>query len=936
MSAIEHSLQPLASEKNRRTVFVIHGMGGMGKTQLAVQYARKHRTHYSAIIWVNANSRAQLHQSLLSFLHRVPVEQLPSYLAAALKPNTQEVSEDESTTEVKYDVIEKEVQLWLSQLENSRWLMIVDNVDTEKERPFSAELAFPKVLQMFPPGDNGSIIITTRLVELKAKFQKGVKLTQMNHTDAKAILQQKLSEDGQYPWSDGCATLTNYLDSEALVETLAGLPLALAQASAYIEQTGITTAEYLDWYQRKWRTWMEFQAKFRLEDYGERSILTTWKMSYDQVLQQSQAAAGLMRLWAFLDCNDIQPDMVRSAKVLEDYATLPSWIQYLAEGELAFVEVIGTLYNFSLVDVKLYGNGQVSGYAMHPVLHNWCPYLGNDEDRLEMCWLAMRLLGASVPTGRSVYRNADRQLLPHILQLYRRIEENGYNPRTENEALAIISVLGVLIRQDRLAESRTMTKMVLEESVKKLGLLNAVTLSAYHHMGWIETEEGNLTAAAEMYQIALEGKTERYGPQDHSTLKTIRNLGHLLMKQRRYSEAIRLYDQAMPFSDLNSNHPSDLNTTAYCDILDSLGSAFMNIGLKGLAKAAFQFALSAKEQLLGKEHTSTLDTVRNFALLLGVDGSFEYAEILLRRCLRGQEKAEALGPYHPETATTMRDLGNLLVDMDQGEEAESLLSRALKIRENEFGALDQRTIDVQLDLRSLPVARHYMPSPTAPPPTGRTSLSIKAPPLRRAHPSLPRSDGPIFRSSHDIASVKSSRKTSRTTSRKNAGEVHPPLPEAQKLLDPSSLDAYAGFESLLPEVPPKLEKTAIQPPPRPVPRSETISPIPWPLESAMTSEECRNWDLGGQKTLYESRPRSQIKTPASQVSGSGRSTPRRTGNTLAFPNAGKRRSKALTVRQEEASGNSTPSYMASTASSRSRNSGSGLTLLGEDETLYND
>lgn len=193
---MEQELQPLQTETKRRTVFVVYGMGGMGKTQLAVQYARVHRAHYSAVIWVNGNSKAQLLESLLSFISRIPTEQIPLSLAAALRPNAQELSDDESVASVKYEVVEREFQRWLSQAGNSRWLMIVDNVDTEKEHPFSVELAFPRVLQMLPPGDNGSIIITTRLVELKAKFQRGIKLTQMNNTDAKAILQQKLSESG--------------------------------------------------------------------------------------------------------------------------------------------------------------------------------------------------------------------------------------------------------------------------------------------------------------------------------------------------------------------------------------------------------------------------------------------------------------------------------------------------------------------------------------------------------------------------------------------------------------------------------------------------------------------------------------------------------------------------------------------------------------------
>lgn len=195
MMSLEQQLQP--TEKTHRTVFVIYGMGGMGKTQLAVQYARKHSVHYSAIIWVNGNSRGELHQSLLSFVSRIPSEQLPNDVVRVLHTNSQELSDEESISDIKDQMIQEAMRTWLSQKGNVNWLMIMDNVDTEKDYPDSAELAFSRILDAFPYGDNGSIIITTRLVQLKTMFARGMKLAKMSDADAKAMLQQKLNVEGK-------------------------------------------------------------------------------------------------------------------------------------------------------------------------------------------------------------------------------------------------------------------------------------------------------------------------------------------------------------------------------------------------------------------------------------------------------------------------------------------------------------------------------------------------------------------------------------------------------------------------------------------------------------------------------------------------------------------------------------------------------------------
>lgn len=183
-------------------MYVVHGMGGMGKTQLAIEYARRHAHEYSATIWVNGNTKAQLHQSLLDFLHRVPTEQLSSHLIPVLKQSPDD-SGGEEASDIKHDIVVKEVKRWLSMKANRRWLMIVDNVDREHEVGFSSpsEPPFASVVKLFPRAEHGHIIVTSRLSSFKAQFSHGLKLTEMSSEDARAILKQRLTEHGKFPRS---------------------------------------------------------------------------------------------------------------------------------------------------------------------------------------------------------------------------------------------------------------------------------------------------------------------------------------------------------------------------------------------------------------------------------------------------------------------------------------------------------------------------------------------------------------------------------------------------------------------------------------------------------------------------------------------------------------------------------------------------------------
>jgi NB-ARC domain len=146
------------SDPSDRKVLVLGGMGGIGKTQMAIRYAKRHHTSYSSVFWVNATSESALRISL----RRLAPQILPG----------------ETIEQLGDDQLWAQISLWLSKLENSRWLLIFDNYDDPNQY---------QIEQYYPFVAYGSIIITTRQPDRVNGYQIKVQLM-TNDEDSLNIL----------------------------------------------------------------------------------------------------------------------------------------------------------------------------------------------------------------------------------------------------------------------------------------------------------------------------------------------------------------------------------------------------------------------------------------------------------------------------------------------------------------------------------------------------------------------------------------------------------------------------------------------------------------------------------------------------------------------------------------------------------------------------
>jgi tetratricopeptide (TPR) repeat protein len=432
-----------------------------------------------------------------------------------------------------------------------------------------------------------------------------------------------------------------------VLELLHGLPLALTQAGSYMRETNTSAATYAKHYSRTWGQLVKSEGRFPLQEYGDRSVLTTWTISYEQVQRQSEEAACLLRLWGFLDSGEVWYELIAAGSDLAAGTDVPAWLLAIAQDELAFSEAMGLLSRYSLAE----GKDGTDSHSMHSVLHRWCRYLVGKEEQQELGCLAAGLVASSVPSKSDAeFGKKRKQVMAHGLCVSSWIEEHsGWDKERVVEGsrwLGCFYKLGCLLDDEDRQRAEQMYQRALEGYERKYGPGHALTLNTVNKLGMLYANQDRREEAEQMYQRALEGyeKTER--PEHTSTLDTVNNLGVLYVDLGRIEEAEQMYRRALEGygKALGPDHVSTLNT------VDNLGLLYTNLGRVQEAEQMYQRALAGKKKAWGAEHTSTLNTVNNLGDLYADLGRLDEAEKLYQRALGGYAKAispENLMTYVP-------------------------------------------------------------------------------------------------------------------------------------------------------------------------------------------------------------------------------------------------------------------------------------------------
>ncbi|CAM1503382.1 Fc.00g081580.m01.CDS01 [Cosmosporella sp. VM-42] len=719
-----------------RKIFVLFGLGGVGKTQLSIDFARRHQAAFSSVFWLDGRSEDQLKRSIAGCIARIPEGQVPG--TSRRWAGSHAHSQDELDDAVR------SVMKWLERPDNSDWLLIFDNVDQDWIGQEARTGAYNPMRYL--PGDHGSVLITTRLSRL-AQLGESRRLGQVSLALGRAIIEKwfggKLAESYAIAGS-GC---------DDLLELLHGLPLALAQAGSYLRETGVDAATYVRIYNEQWAELMgPCDASSRpLVDYNQGSVRTTWTISFKEIERRSTNAAKLLRLWAFLDNKQLWHGLLA---VTADGGGLqdrwPDWLSEMGSNVVRFLDAVGVLLRppmgvvpgRAVAGERMGKAGARGGGAVRADAGNegvlggaaetdstrrngaemdtkGSEQVGKFQEAEAMYKLALegseKALGRDHTSTLDTVNNlgilyADQGKLSEAKAMYKRALEGREKAlgRDHISTLTMVNNLGVLYAdQGKLPKAEAIYKQALEGCEKALGRDHILTLDIVNNLGVLYADQGKLPEAKAIYKRALEGSEKAVGWDYTSTLYTVYNLGVLYTDQGKLPEAEAIYKQALEGSEkaLGRDHISTLTT------VNNLGVLYAGQGKLPEAKAMYKRALEGREKALGRDHTSTLDTVYNLGVLYADQGKLPEAEAMYKRALEGREKA--LRRDHTSTLNTVYNLGVLYADQGKLPEAEAMYKRALEGSEKALGRDHTSTLDIVYNLGVLYADQGKLPEAKA-------------------------------------------------------------------------------------------------------------------------------------------------------------------------------------------------------------------------------
>ncbi|WP_229424372.1 tetratricopeptide repeat protein [Moorena producens] len=233
------------------------------------------------------------------------------------------------------------------------------------------------------------------------------------------------------------------------------------------------------------------------------------------------------------------------------------------------------------------------------------------------------------------------------------------------------------------------------EIYKQLGENHPDVATSLNNLGLVYYSMGRYDQAEPLYQQALEMSKQLLGENHPHVASSLNNLAALYDSMERYDLAEPLYQQALEMYKqlLGENHPDVASS------LNNLALLYDSMERYDLAEPLYQQALEMYKQLLGKNHPDVATSLNNLAGLYYSMGRYDQAEPLLQQAL--EMRKQLLGQNHPDVATSLNNLGNLYRLTGRYDQAEPLYQQALEIAEGRLGSNHHNTVNIRKNLESL-------------------------------------------------------------------------------------------------------------------------------------------------------------------------------------------------------------------------------------------
>ena len=682
LSDLHTRLSDTSAQKYNHRV-ALYGCGGIGKTQIAIEYTYRYAKFYENVFWISAKDQSAL---LAGF------QDMANVTGCALQGlNLEEQA--------------KVVLVWLQQ--HGNWLLVLDNLDD-----------IYVVKGYLPEMSKGRhTLITTRNPFSKDIPAEGFEIPLFGSDEAIELLRIR----SEIAPSDFEAEVA----SEIVFE-LDHLPLAIEQAAAFIRKAVKSLSEFLFIYRKSRKAFL--QRTPAGNDTYSNSLAATFLLSFNKLkeMETGLRATKMLQLLSFLNPDGILIEVLRtgSEQPVHPFGALIS-------DDLMFYETVETLAQFSLV--RRYGDMLIVHRLIQAVVKDGlteseiCAWRAKIVDMCDIALPRKVMIDEPFPNdvlplsrlvstqflsplldaaeicnekaattlrrfgwfleGDGKYDDSER-LVQQSVMIYKRL----FGEECENCLMGMNRLARIYVLQGRLKEAESLARQVLEVSKRVLVEEHSGTLEAKDSLAIIYSRMGEFTEAVTLGEAVLEARERIFGEEHPETLNTKTNLALIYSEMGKLREAMMLEESALEGKKmtLGDEHPSTLTTKA------NLAATYWEMGRLREALAMEESVLEAREKILGEAHPDTLRAKANLAMTYKGTGRLKEAMALEENVLEARDTI--LGEAHPSTLGAKANLAATYWDMGRLREALAMEESVLEAREKILGEAHPSTLRAKANL----------------------------------------------------------------------------------------------------------------------------------------------------------------------------------------------------------------------------------------------
>jgi tetratricopeptide (TPR) repeat protein len=612
-----------------------HGLGGIGKTQLAIEFAWRNYQKYKGVVWFNSENRGRL---------------LDDYISLGIKLNIVHASDRDTHIE-EHALVVKD---WLEEPKHAGWLLIYDNA------PKYGGSDQEGIGDLFPTG-GGKILVTSRYA---TGWPQRIKVEVFTPEESRAYIKK--------------ASGTEDLDTSQvnqLAETLGHLPLALAQACAYIEKSHIIIERYLELYEIKKKELLsdKILVDQTLPPDAHRAIVyITWDITMEAVRKESLLAYRLLTVCAYLNNNDIPNYLLK---------TFASSSENNPNQEI-FEAALGTLSSYSILTVNM----ESSNASIHPLVQE----VTRLKSKPEAEQLLDKLLGCHEYSSLHRYlsiSSLDRNQILHLMQIWEHSFE--YSNLVKGHSDMATDIFNKLLSLTLYRELLRFTKSIASALRHISGGRKRDTLwMEYCACLGLETN-GEYEEALKQYKIVWEKQVKHVGQYDSHTLLTQEQIASTLCRMKKWEESLKKHQEV--YSLMLKHLPKDHSHTRITQ--HNIAICLKEMGELDKALPIFQDVYDFRKKTYGATNSWTLDTRSHIADIWFQKMDFEKARLEYEEIYKVSKGLE--GELHTNTIRSMEMLAKSLWELGRKQEGYRKLSEVVELYEKALGSKHPTTTMIQ-------------------------------------------------------------------------------------------------------------------------------------------------------------------------------------------------------------------------------------------------